>query len=209
MKRSLLSFAAVVLLAAPVGAQTVGATNPGGVYFRLFGGATLPTGDFGDVFDTGWRGGGTVGWQLAGIPVGFDVDVAYDRVGGGTVGPFEVDDLGIISGTANVRWDYQGEGPIGFYVAGGGGIYNFQAYDVSGPISVADGLGQRLRLGGGTGTVEVESETKFGLNGGAGLMFGRSNTRFFVEARYHTVFTDDENANFIPIVLGVQFGPPR
>lgn len=204
MKRSLLSLAAVALLAMPVGAQDIGATNPGGVYFRLFGGATLPTGNFGDLFDTGWRGGGTIGWQLAGIPVGFDLDVAYDRVSGGDFDIFELGDLGVTSGTANIRWDYQGESSIGFYVAGGGGIYHFASYDVDGGLA----LDRRLRLGQGY-EGESDSQNKFGLNGGAGLTFGRSNTRFFVEARYHSVFTDGENANFIPIVVGVQFGPPR
>jgi hypothetical protein len=204
MKRSLLSIAAVAMFALPAGAQTVGVTNPGGVYFRLFGGATLPTGDVGEAFDTGWRGGGTIGWQLAGIPVGFDLDVAYDRLSGGDVNGFELEDQGITSGTANVRWDYQGQGAVGFYVAGGGGIYYFHSYDVSTPL-LTD---QRLRLGYSGGS-SSDSETKFGLNGGAGITVGRGNMRFFVEARYHSVFTEDQNTNFVPVVVGVQFGPPR
>ena len=206
MKRSLFSLVALAMLALPAGAQTVGATNPGGVYFRLFGGATMPTGTFGDAFNTGWRAGGTLGWQLAGIPVGFDVDVAYDRVSGDNISGFDIGDLGLTSGTLNIRWDAQTEGSLGFFVAGGGGIYHFNSYDVSGPGLLTD---RGLRLGYGKGTSSSESETKFGLNGGAGITFGRGNTRFFVEARYHSVFTEGENANFVPIAVGVQFGPPR
>ncbi len=203
MKRSLLSLVAIAALALPAGAQGT-ATNPGGAYYRLMGGVTLPMGDFADAFNLGFRGAGTIGWQLAGMPLGFDLDVAYDRVSGDEVGIFEFDDADIVSGTANVRYDFPSEGSVGFYLLGGGGIYRFSG-GVSADFSSATDQG--LRLGG---TVdEEESSTDFGVRFGGGLIFGRGNTRFFVEAAYNTVFTEGSNTNFLPIVIGVQWGPPR
>ncbi len=205
MRRAILTLAAVVLAAAPLGAQDVGATNPGGVYFRLLGGASMPTGDFGDFFNTGWRAAGTIGWQLAGIPIGFDAEVAYDRFGG----EGSLDDASITSGTVNVRWDARSQSAVQFFLAGGLGVYHFNDYGDGGSILVdVQTTDPRLRLGGVVYDTD-NSQNKFGLNAGAGLLFGRSTTRFFVQASYHSVFTEGKNTNFIPITVGVQFGPPR
>jgi opacity protein-like surface antigen len=205
MKRSLLSLVAIAALALPAGAQT-DATNPGGAYFRLGGGVTVPLGDFADAYNLGFRGLGTIGWQLAGMPLGFDLDVAYDRVRGDEVGIFDFEDVSILSGTANVRWDFPTQGTIGFYVSGGGGIYRFSDYGVD--VDLGKLASQGLRLGGSAEDVD-ETTTEFGVRVGAGVTFGRGNTRGFVEASYNSVFTEGSNTNFVPIVVGVQFGPPR
>lgn len=204
MRRAIVTLAAVVLAAAPLGAQDAGAANPGGVYFRLLGGASMPLGDFGDFFNTGWRGAGTIGWQLAGIPIGFDAEVAYDRFSGDG----GLDDAAITSGTVNVRWDARSESAVQFFLSGGLGVYHFNDYgggDLLDNVLVAD---RRLRLGIDY-DVDDDSRNKFGVNAGAGLLFGRSNTRFFVQASFHSVFTEGSKTNFVPIVAGVQFGPPR
>jgi opacity protein-like surface antigen len=59
-----------------------------------------------------------------------------------------------------------------------------------------------------------DSDTNFGVNGGAGLDFGLGNLAAFVEARYHAVFggtvdpetLDDATASFVPITIGIRFG---
>lgn len=71
------------------------------------------------------------------------------------------------------------------YFIGGAGMYSMSAFD--------------------------ESETDFGLNGGAGLRIPLTGFNTFVEARYHHVFTKDDadpnssNTQYLPIVFGVEF----
>jgi hypothetical protein len=57
----------------------------------------------------------------------------------------------------------------------------------------------------GDRTVSGESETNVGLNAGVGLDFGLSGLSTFLEARFHSVFTDGSNTNFVPIVFGIRF----
>ena len=49
-----------------------------------------------------------------------------------------------------------------------------------------------------------DSQTKFGINFGGGFTFNLSGFETFVEARFHSVFAED-NANFIPISFGFKF----
>jgi opacity protein-like surface antigen len=58
---------------------------------------------------------------------------------------------------------------------------------------------------GGVTESGSDSETKFGLNGGAGIEFGLSGLATFVEARFHSVFTEDSKTNFVPISFGIKF----
>ncbi len=51
-----------------------------------------------------------------------------------------------------------------------------------------------------------ESETDFGINGGAGFDFVAGSLSLFVEGRFHNVFTEGESSNFIPITVGVRLG---
>jgi hypothetical protein len=50
------------------------------------------------------------------------------------------------------------------------------------------------------------SETKFGLNGGAGFDFKAGSAGLFVEGRFHNVFFPGSDLNFIPITVGVRLG---
>lgn len=207
MTRAFLSLAAAAVLAMPLSAQGTG-TNPGGAYYRLHGGISLPTGDYADIYELGFRGAGTIGWQLAGIPVGFDLELAYDRLRGDEIGSVDFGDLSVWSGTVNVRYDVQTEGSVTPYVVAGGGIYHASG-SASGDFKADLRLSRGVRFGTTGGDIEIEdSETKAGLNVGGGLLFGRSRTRFFVEARYHSVFVEGTNFNMIPITVGVQWGPP-
>ena len=49
------------------------------------------------------------------------------------------------------------------------------------------------------------SETKFGLNVGGGFTFNLSGFETFVEARFHSIFTETSNTNFIPLSFGFKF----
>ena len=53
---------------------------------------------------------------------------------------------------------------------------------------------------------DSESETDFGINGGAGFDFDAGSVGLFVEGRFHNVFTEGDSTNFIPITVGIRFG---
>ncbi|HEU4586637.1 MAG TPA: hypothetical protein VFR95_12865, partial [Gemmatimonadaceae bacterium] len=50
-----------------------------------------------------------------------------------------------------------------------------------------------------------KTQTKFGLNAGAGLRFQLTGFSTFVEARWHTIFTEGKNTQVIPISVGISF----
>lgn len=183
--------AALTLAAAPAAAQT-------GVTFGLGGGGSVPLGDFGDVAEIGFHGTGFVGFQGgANLPVGFRIDGLFQRFStdADAIGPGDFDvDYQLISGSANVVYEFMTSEETRFrpYLIGGGGIYNV---DLKGEdADELDDLG-----------FEGDA-TKFGLNGGAGFNFAFGNVGLFLEGRFHNVFTEGTNTNFIPITLGLRFG---
>ena len=185
-KRLIPAGALALALAAPAlaGAQDVGATRA--FSLGIAAGATVPTGDFSDAYGTGFNIMGTLGFQPAAMPVGVRFDLMYHSLPGEDVGGLvEFDDLNIIAGAANAVLTVSNTGGVRPYLIGGVGLY---------------------RADGGEG----EATTDFGINGGAGLEFGLAGFSTFLEARYHSVFIDDEgtdvgNLNLIPIVFGLRF----
>jgi opacity protein-like surface antigen len=168
--------------AAPAAAQ--------GAKFSLGGGLTLPLGDFGDFASTGWHGLAGVSFMPANVPVGIQVDGMYQRLGVDddlTLG----DDVSnqIIQGTANAVYRFQvsEDTKIRPYIIGGVGLYNF-------------------KLTGDDVPDNFESETDFGINAGAGFDFEAGAVALFVEGRFHNVFTEGDNTNFIPVTVGVRLG---
>lgn len=163
----------LVSVAAVADAQDMAQTRA--VTFGLAGGLSMPTGDVGDSFKTGWNVMGSLGYQPAFRAVGARFDVGYHSLGAD--GAF--DDLGILAGTGNVVLTVSNYPTAKLYVLGGAGLYN---------VDFAD-----------------DSETKFGLNGGGGVQFRLGGLNPFIEARLHSIFTEDDNTNFIPLVFGLTF----
>lgn len=85
----------------------------------------------------------------------------------------------VLSGTANAVLTTSNMNGVRPYVIGGVGLYNAKA--------------------GGDG------DTKFGLNAGGGIEFPLSGFNTFAEVRYHSIFTDGDNFNYIPLVFGIKF----
>ena len=54
---------------------------------------------------------------------------------------------------------------------------------------------------------DANDETAFGLNGGVGYQFSWGMTSLFLEGRYISAFTDEENTNYIPVILGMLWLP--
>jgi hypothetical protein len=162
-----------------------------GAEFSLGGGVTIPTGRFDDVANLGWHGLVGVSFVPQNLPVGFQVDGSFSRlsVDKDQVGGLDIKDQ-LIYGTGNLVYKFKTSEDSKFrpYLIGGGGVYNF---DTKGPD--AD-------------IVPSNSQTKFGINAGAGFDIKAQSVGFFVEGRFHDVFTDGPNVKFIPITVGVRLG---
>jgi hypothetical protein len=157
-----------------------------GAEFSLGGGVTTPLGNFDDAAKLGWHATGAVSYVPPNLPVGFQIDGTFSRLSDET--DFDIKSQ-LIYGTGNVLYRFQTSEQTRFrpYLIGGGGVYNL---DVKGD-DVPSG---------------VESVTKFGLNAGAGFDFKAGAAGVFVEGRFHNVFTEGDNTNFIPFTVGVRFG---
>jgi hypothetical protein len=154
--------------------------------FSLGGGLTLPLGNFDDAAKLGWHGMGAVSYVPPNLPVGFQVDGSFSRLSDES--PADIKSQ-LIYGTGNVLYRFKVAEETKFrpYLIGGAGVYNL------------DAKGDDVPSG-------VESVTKFGLNAGAGFDFKAGAAGVFVEGRFHNVFTEGDNTNFIPFTVGVRFG---
>lgn len=175
MKR--LSFAitaaALAVFSATASAQS---TRPLSLGISL--GASIPSGDFADIYQTGYNGTVSLGFHSVGTPLGIRIDGMYNSFPDRSDLVVPRPDYRIIGGNANLVYALPGVG-IRPYLIGGAGIYG-QKPDISG----------------------VETTTDFGLNGGLGASFQLSGFRTFVEARYHHIFSD-ATTQFIPVTFGI------
>lgn len=165
-----------------------------GAEFTLGGGLGIPLSNFDDVAKMGWHGLAGVSFVPTGWPVGIQIDGQYQqyKLDEDVVGPGSLKDR-LILGTANIVYKFKTSEDSRFrpYLIGGGGVYNLKTTGSSDVGSVLD-----------TGN----SETKFGLNGGAGFDFKAGSAGLFVEGRFHNVFFPGSDLNFIPITVGVRLG---
>lgn len=178
MKRisiALATVAAVAIFGSNSSAQSTKAVSLG-----VSLGAAIPTGDFGDVYKTGYNGTVSLGLNSVGTPLGFRIDGMFNQFSGRDDLLVERPDYRIFSGNANLVYALPGTG-IRPYLIGGAGVYGQKA-DVSG----------------------AETATDFGLNGGLGAAFPLSGFTTFVEARFHHIFSDVAT-QFVPVTFGISF----
>jgi hypothetical protein len=158
-----------------------------GAEFSLGGGIDNPLGDFNDGAKLGFHGMAGVSFVPEGSPVGIQVDGNYSQFSDDTPADIKFQ---MIYGTGNVVYKFKTSEDSRFrpYLIGGGGVYNlkFKGDDV--PTGFDD------------------SQTKFGINAGAGFDFKAGSAGLFVEGRFHDVFTTGSDTQFIPITIGVRFG---
>lgn len=175
--RTLLCAAALGLAGS---AHAQGAARP--ISFGVSGGISLPSGAAGDELQSGFNANALVEARQAAGPLGFRAEVGYNRFA------FDAGDASyrLISGVANgiFRVGTASGGPVAPYVIAGVGVYNGQISDAQ---------------------FETDSETKLGINGGVGIDIPLSGIATFIEARYHTIFTEGDRVNFIPITVGIRF----
>jgi len=181
MKRTIAGFVAAglltVALAAPASAQARG-------YVGFGGGVSIPTGNFGDAYKTGWLGqviagitgpSGMLGGRIDGMYVRHSVDGVADastQLLGANA------DLVVSPGSAAAK--------VRPYLLGGVGFFNSKSE---------------------VGDVEGEGVTDFSFNLGGGLSLKAGNKMsVFLEARYISVQSDPSSTGFIPISIGLRFG---
>ena len=189
--RGIVRGAAAVALGMLLSAPAVRAQ---GAEFALGGGLGVPLGDFDDSgAKLGWHGLAAVSFVPDGWPVGIQVDGSYQQFSleDGSFGTLTGLKNRLLMGTGNVVFKFKTSEESTFrpYIIGGGGVYNTK-------ITGSDDPGNILPGG----------ETKFGLNAGAGFDFKAGGAGLFIEGRFHNVFTDGSNMQFIPITLGLRFG---
>ena len=163
-------------------ASTLEAQMARPVTFGLGAGISLPTGDLGDGVDNGYHFQGMLGFRAPMFPVGLRADVMYHTFDYKGLSDAK---LNTLAGTLNAAFDMGGMIAAPYFTAGLG-IYNLKA-DI-------EGVDNDFAL----------DETKFGLNGGAGIRFGLSGFSSFLEARYHHIMTE-EAVQMIPITFGIMF----
>jgi opacity protein-like surface antigen len=187
------SVTALALAGATLGALALGAraasaqVNP--IRLGISGGAALPTGDFGDIVNTGYSVGAFVAVRPPVSPLGLRGEVSWSSFGfqGNTDANYR-----ILAGTVNAVLNIGTApvSPVRPYLIGGVGAY-------------------RQSVSGDNTT--INDATRLGLNGGIGLDIPLTGLGVFVEARYTTIFNEKDedgnrrNTNFVPISVGIRF----
>ena len=186
LSKGIAALAVGMLLGAP-------ALRAQGAEFSLGGGVGIPLGDFDDAAKTGWHGLAAVSFVPTGWPVGIQIDGSYQQ--------FNLDDAAFpgfsglknrfLMGTGDLVFKFKTSEESTFrpYIIGGGGVYNSKITGSDDPNDILPG-----------------GETNFGLNAGAGFDIKTSGIGLFLEGRFHDVFTDGADTQFIPITLGIRLG---
>ncbi len=177
MKRSVVTLVATGMLtaalAAPAAAQARG-------YVGFGGGLSLPMGNFGDTYKTGWLGQVIAGITGANGMLGGRIDGMYVKhsVDAGT-GP----SVKLLGANADVVLSPgSAAAKLRPYLLGGLGFFNVKS---------------------GTGS----GDTKFAFNLGGGLTVkAGSRMAVFLEGRYISVQTEGSSTGFIPISIGLRWG---
>jgi opacity protein-like surface antigen len=175
----------VAVLLLLVTAAAANAQGTSGLHVGIAGGVTFPEGEAEDVFDSGWNAGALLVFQFPVVPIGIRVDGSYHKLDAAE-DPGTTGDAEILAGTANLV--------VGFrlllvkpYVVGGIGVYRLDFSDESFP-------------GAFSGT-----NNENGWNAGAGVSFSLRKIDVFVEARYHSVATEGDRFEFVPVSVGIVF----
>jgi len=197
MKKLLRRSAAAVVAAAVLGLVL---TSTASAQLRGIVGAGLsvPTGDFAsDAGGGAQAGGGAVFLGAEWMPRGTLFGVRLE----GDFNQFCTTFCDDIGGNLDIKWrllnvNLNGvlEMPVGEgarlrpYALAGIGVYNYKLYGSDVP-STTPGSG-----------------TKVGLNGGLGLNYDVGRLGIFAEGRFHNVFADANDIQYVPLMVGVRVG---
>lgn len=191
--------------------------GPNTFYIGLGAGASMPSGQFRNVYKDGWSATVPLGWRPANSPLGMRADIAYSKWGGETVDGVKLGSAAVWDGMLDATLDM----PFGtnktssFYLLGGGGVHYFPKYGGASSSTATPGDTTTTTPPPGgypqvnyttTTSGDRSSTTRLGLNGGAGLSFGLpQGSALFLETRYVTVFTKNQRTNYWPLVGGIRW----
>lgn len=182
-----------------------GSTRPISVAFG--GGASVPIGTYKDALKAGWNGQGSLIFNFAGLPLALRADLNYNEFTfkkdlpfspGGSTGTITTTDnvtQQIFGGLANVTIPFS-MGPVSPYITAGLAGFNI-----------------KTKLSDAVSGAEDQSDTKFAVNGGAGLSLRLLGASAFIEAKLNNVYTDKKfisnkelkSLQFIPVTFGFVF----
>jgi len=178
MHRSISAGVVIALVALTIGPRHAAAQGAHST-FNFAGGWALPTGDYGDLNQSGFALVGGLGVSAPGTPLRFRAEAAYNQfnhkdtfgTGSSRAGGF----------TGNAIYDLPVSRGSGFapYAIGGIGLYGTREFD------------------------DENTAWNAGWNLGGGIRFPLTGFSVYVEARYHSVSSAD--VTLAPIVFGVQF----
>ena len=165
------------------------------VRFGVGGGVSVPTGDFKRAFENGYNAQAFLQIKPPGLPVSLRVTGTFNRfdlkdVQVGTGG--ETDGYGQIAGGLANATLHLPLGPISPYIMAGLGALNFKTSVDAGSTDLS------------------ASETKFAINGGAGLAIKVGRMDAYIEGRVANVYTekgarDFKTVEYIPVTFGIIF----
>ena len=207
MRRIACGVAAValgVLLSDSVGAAqgSYGTTSTRPISVGLGGGVSVPVSDYKEAFKSGFNGQGFIRFNLRGLPIAPRIDFTFQKLNiketqlsgtGFTDGKSQ-----ILGGLGNLTYSL-GVGPIRPYIVAGLGVYN---------------LKQELETGSAASEPEQSvTQTRFGINGGAGLLIKLGGISAYLEGRIDNIYTDQakniqqnvKSVKIIPVTFGLVF----
>jgi hypothetical protein len=178
--------------------------GPGRLTVGVFGGVSLPSGDFNDEVGNGWHAGALAKMRAYGV-LDVRVDGTYTKFAKkdiiGTIATVTTDAYvtnGTIDALVNLGTDsaaYPGDNSVSPYLLGGFGVYQLD-YDAT-------------CLGTGCETFEEPgNRTHTGVNVGGGATFPLAGLRTFVEARYHRIMrkaAEGQSRGMVLISAGIKF----
>jgi len=185
-------------------ATTEAQQGPGRLTAGVFGGITLPSGDFGDEVGNGWHAGALAKMRLYGV-LDLRADGTFNKLGKkdiiGTIATVTTDaqlihgNLDLLINLGPDSAAYPGDNSVSPYIMAGAGSYNL---DYKADCT-------------GTGCSDFDdpgSRNHFGVNIGGGATFPLGPLRTFVEGRYHRIsrsFSEGSSRSMILISAGVKF----
>ncbi len=178
------------------------------------GGFTTPLNPIGSRLDNGWNVSAGAGVN-ANHHLGLMLDFIYADNG---INRKFLDQVQTPNGSMRV-WGFTldpvihvtQEGPVDFYVTGGGGIYH-RTVEYTQPV-VQQGVffdpwyGYYPAAFGTNQVLGSYGQYKGGVDGGVGFSFklGRGNVKAFAEARYHHIFTRAVETDLLPVTVGLRW----
>jgi outer membrane protein with beta-barrel domain len=154
------------------------------------GGVSVPVSDAKAAFNNGFHGKAMVKWEAPVLPLALRGSVGYSQLDLKSLAPGVDGKSKIMSGLANISYGFP-VGPIKPYLIGGVGAFNI-----------------KTEVGGTTNP----SETKFGIDGGAGVEFKLGGISGFIEGKVENIFTDQgvngaisDKTLIVPVTFGIFF----